>query len=193
MKFNVSGNASSPVMLNISREHELPELFASLGFTAGAEIGVERGVYSKQLCKKVPGLKLYCIDPWVIYPGYREHVSQEKLDAFYEETIQRLVPFGCSVIRNSSMGAVTDFPDDSLDFVYIDGNHDFIRIAQDLNAWIPKVRKGGIVAGHDFKRVKGDYVCHVKDVVQAWAYSHDISMWFVTKLDSSPSWFWVKQ
>ena len=42
----------------------LAELFRDLGFTYGAEIGIETGLYSQKLCEVIPGLKLVCIDPW---------------------------------------------------------------------------------------------------------------------------------
>ncbi len=54
-------------------------LFAELGFTRGAEIGVERGLYAEVLCQVNPALTLFAIDPWEAYPGYREHISQGKM------------------------------------------------------------------------------------------------------------------
>jgi hypothetical protein len=178
-----------------NRNVTLPMIFDDLGLTMGAEIGVERGVYSEQLCKEIPGLELYCIDPWKAYKGYREHVTQKKLDGFYEITEKKLAPYNCKLIRKFSMDAVNDFEDGSLDFVYIDGNHEFIHVAQDIAEWSKKVRIGGIVSGHDFKRQssRSKYICHVKDVVQAWTYSHGIRPYFVLRGDKAPSWFWFKE
>jgi hypothetical protein len=48
------------------------------------------------------------------------------------------------------MQAVTKFADNSLDFVYLDGNHTYDFVKQDLNAWYNKVKVGGILAGHDY-------------------------------------------
>jgi hypothetical protein len=87
------------------------------------------------------------------------------------------------------MDAVKDYPDQSLDFVYIDGNHEFSHVAADIAAWVKKVRRGGILAGHDYRRTT-NLVCHVVDVVNAWTYSHKIKPWFLTSKDI-PGWFWV--
>ena len=191
-KYGLDKNARPPHFLNISRHRGLPELFRDLGFQKGAEIGVETGAFSEQLCQKIPGLALYCVDAWQAYHGYRDHVSQEKLDGFYAEARKRLEPYGCRFVREYSVAAARQFADRSLDFVYIDANHDFLHVTQDIAAWSPKVRKGGILAGHDFRRSKNDlWECNVKDVVQAWAYSHKINPWFVVTHDKSPSWFWV--
>lgn len=174
-----------------SRSKELLDLFRELDFKSGAEIGVETGLYSEQICKTNPNLMLYCIDPWQAYPGYRDHVSQKKQDQFYLETQIRLAPYKHKIIRNYAEEAYRDFADNSLDFVYIDGNHDFFHVTQDIHYWIPKVRPGGIVAGHDYRRINGNN--HVKDVIPAYAYAKHIAIWFIlyTHKESS-TWFWVK-
>lgn len=191
-KYSIGENERAPHNLSIGRWRDLPKLFAELGFTHGAEIGIEQGKYSERLCSLIPNLKLHAIDAWQAYDGYRDHVSQSKIDGFYRDTVKRLEPYDVNIIRDFSMNAVSQFDDKSLDFVYIDANHEFVQVAQDIKAWSKKVRKGGIVAGHDFCRDKNrNYVNHVKDVVQAWTYSHGIKHWFVAKNNKSPSWFWV--
>jgi hypothetical protein len=190
-KYEIDLNQRMPIKLSIGRD-ELPSLFAELGYKVGAEIGVERGAYSEVICQA--GLKLYAIDAWTAYKGYREHVSQSKLDGFFEQTREKMRSYDCQLIRCFSIDALKLIPDESLDFVYIDAAHDFQHVANDIAGWSKKVRKGGIVSGHDFSRNKNkNYICQVKDVVQAWAYSHDITPWFITRGDRrSPSWFWVK-
>ena len=195
-KYNLDYKNKPPFILKGGRrEKGLALIFAELGFKVGAEIGVESGKYSKVLCKTIPDLELFCIDSWVSYENYREHVSQEKQDKFYSDAEARLKPYNCTLIKGYSMDVVSDFEDESLDFVYIDGNHEFRQATDDIDEWSRKVRKGGIVAGHDFVRmrgVKGEYI-HTKDVVQAWAYAKKINPWFVIKGDRCPSWFWVKE
>jgi hypothetical protein len=177
-----------------SRNNELLTMFRDLGFKTGVEIGVERGVYSERICRAIPGVKLYCIDPWKTYPEYREHVTQEQLDAFYEETKEKLKTYDCKVIRGFSEEVYRDFPDESLDFIYIDGNHDFLHTTQDIAYWMPKVRHDGILAGHDFRRTKHGAVNSVKDVVPAYAYSAGIKPWFVLREPKgASSWFWIKK
>jgi hypothetical protein len=99
------------------------------------------------------------------------------------------------------MEAVTSFEDRSLDFVYIDANHQIPQVIDDICAWRLKVRKGGIVAGHDFYESKRqDTKCHVKYAVHCAVKAYRIWPWFVVglrarvdglKRDKSRSWFWV--
>lgn len=191
---NVPGldlNQKSPIEINWTRK-ELATFFHLCAFKIGAEIGIERAVYSRCLLEQNPDLFLYMIDPWMNYAGYRDHVSREKFEEMYVESVQQVKPFSHQIIRQTSVQASTLITNGSLDFVYIDGNHDFLNVTQDLHYWTPKVKTGGVIAGHDFTRRKGNYINHVKDVIQAWTYSHGIKPWFVCKGDKSPSWFWIK-
>lgn len=180
-----------PIKIDGTRE-DLALLFCELGFLRGVEVGVEQGKYSEVLCRNNPGLRLDCVDSWKAYDGYREHVSQDKIDNFLAITRQRLKPYDCKIVIAESLKAAQRYQDGELDFVYIDANHEFVHVVQDIAAWSKKVRLGGIVSGHDFVRDKNrKYINHVKDVVPAWAYSHAIRPWFVLTGDKSPSWFWV--
>lgn len=194
----------SPIDIpNVDRWHSLTKLFADLKFTTGAEIGVERGQFSKRLCTSNPGLKLYCIDPWLAYPGYREHVTQSKLDDFYAETQWRLAPFDCVIIRKPSIEAAADIPTRSLDFIYLDGNHSLLHVVQDLCYWVPKVRRGGIVAGHDYAHQSNKRLpMHVIEGVNAYVQAYEIKQWFLLGRkniipgelrDKSRSFMWVKE
>lgn len=168
----------------------MPALFEARGCRSVAEIGVERGHFSKALLSGT-SFHLLCVDPWLAYGGYREHVTQEKLDGFYAETQQRLAPFGARAVirRLTSVAAAAEVPDVSLDAVYIDANHTLPHVIADLAAWAPKVRSGGIIAGHDYGRSS---VGHVREAVTAWTTAYRITPWFVLAADRSPSFLWVQ-
>lgn len=182
---------------------DLTHAFNELGFKDGAEIGVERGLYSRELLVNNPGSHLFLVDPWKAYRGYREHVSQSKLDGFFTETQQRLEGHNYTIIRAFSTDAAQQFKDGSLDFVYIDGNHEYSHVVADICAWTPKVRKGGVVAGHDYIRRKNkDYLMHVIEAVGGYCSAYQIEPLFVLgrkaapkgeKRDSTRSWLFVKQ
>ena len=194
-KFGVDPTQPSPISLSLSRHHGLPGVFAELGFTLGAEIGVEQGKYSNHLLRHVPNLQLWCVDPWQTYDRYKDHVEQAKLDSFYAEAQERLRGLNAVVHRSTSMDAVTDVPENLLDFVYIDGNHDFEFVVNDIIEWTKRVRPGGIVAGHDFKREgreKRPIPFHVIEAVTAYTSAYHIRPWFVLKGDKCPSWMFVK-
>ncbi len=181
-----------PVDLPIGRD-VLAEMFARFGLNRGAEIGVEQGVYSEVLCKANPDLQLLCVDAWQPYAGYRDHVGAEKLNEFYQITKQRLEPYKVKLLRAFSLDAAKLVPDGSLDFVYIDASHRYEHVVADLAAWVPKVRAGGIVAGHDMRRVKGKGYFHVPQAVHGWTSAYRIAPWFILRADSSPSWMWVQR
>ena len=177
-------------------------MFGELGYKLGAEIGVEQGQFSEVLCKSNPDLMLAAIDAWRAYRGYRDHTSQEKLDGFHEEARRRLEPYSCHIYREFSMDALKRFPDGSLDFVYIDANHELPFVMFDIIEWSKKVRVGGIVAGHDYyQSTRLDSKMHVVYAVNAYVQAYRIRPWFVLGEKNAPagsirdkerSWLWVR-
>jgi predicted O-methyltransferase YrrM len=182
-----------PIALPHMKRTHLAMLFNDLGYRTGAEIGVCWGSYSRCLSVNNPEATIYSIDPWEVYPEYLEDYTEEKMERIYAIARKKLEGTGCVIIRKFSMDAVKDFDDASLDFVYIDANHEFQHVTNDIAEWSKKVRPGGIVSGHDFTRYKRKPVCHVKSVVGGWAYSYGIKPWFVARGEHGSSWFWVKQ
>jgi hypothetical protein len=181
---------------NVTRRDFLVTLFQELKFQMGAEIGVETGLFSEQILSGVPTMKrLYSIDAWSRYRGYRDHVDTEKLAGFEAAARERLAPFGkrSSVVKGFSMDVVRDLPHGSLDFVYIDGNHTFDFVMADILEWSKRVRSGGIVAGHDYIR-RPSHTVHVVYACQAYTYSHRITPWFLIggATNDTRSFFWVK-
>ncbi|KKT34562.1 MAG: hypothetical protein UW23_C0034G0001, partial [Candidatus Collierbacteria bacterium GW2011_GWA1_44_12] len=118
-KFSLDLTQESPLRLPISRNTDIPEMFKALGFKVGAEIGVYRGEYSETLLKSIPDLKLFGIDLWELYKGYRDYRKDDISDA-HREAIERTKDFNCQLIKDWSHEAVKQFADESLDFVYID-------------------------------------------------------------------------
>src|SRR3989344_5136205 len=184
---------------------DLPQFFIDRGYKVGAEIGVEKGKFAEILCRG--GLKIYAIDPWLQYPDFTHPKGQKRLDAQYEHAKRILAQYDCTILRKTSMEALSDFKDESLDFVYIDGNHHFKYVAQDICEWSKKVKKGGIISGHDYfypKRTvslewKCLTTCHVQYVADAYTKAYDIRNWYVLgqeiavkgeRRDRSPSWMW---
>ena len=165
---------------------ELPEFFKELGFKVGVEVGVSWGQNIVDYCKA--GLKIYGVDPWKDSEDniYRPISSlnpkvNKTINDIYKLAIERTAPYSnCTLIRKTSIEALDDFPKRSLDFVYIDANHAFGYVAMDLMKWTDKVKKGGIVAGHDYFSTKG--IRSLRDVgavVDAYVKSHDIENWYI--------------
>ncbi len=202
-KYNLDINTNSmPIEIpNIGRNN-LAEWFRELNFTIGVEIGVERGLYSEILIKSNPGMKLYSVDPWSPYHEYREHIGKTKFDELYNDAKNRLEPLGVTLIKKFSMDAVKDFKDRSLDFVYIDGNHSFQHCTNDIVEWSKKVKKGGIISGHDWVKHVAPIDIHVYEVTKAYTDSYRIIPWFIlgskakiegTIRDENRSFMWINK
>lgn len=201
LKLNFDDRTRMPIEIpNIGRE-DLPYLFKELNFKIGAEIGVLDGEFSEKLCKPNQDLKLYCVDSWEVAGDFDDYSSRRLKEAFTKAQ-ERLNQYNCKIIKKTSTDAVKDFEDNLLDFVYIDADHEFKSVVMDVSEWMRKIRIGGIMCGHDFRRYVDPRVrCHVVEAVSGYANAYRISPWFVLGRkrvikgeirDKERSWMWVK-
>jgi len=169
----------------------MAEVFKEFGFKIGAEVGVYRGDYSQILLDTIPDLKLYLVDPWfTLTAGEYSHQGKQRRNFMFAR--QRLVNRNVEYIVKSSQDALVDIPDDSLDFVYIDADHTFDHAMLDLIGWSKKVRKGGIVSGHDYlHHSMSNMVFGVVTAVDAYTRAHGIFDFFITQ-EFAPSYMWIK-
>lgn len=196
----------APALIPNCSRNEFPEFLKEMGYEVGAEIGVYKGEFTEKLCKM--GLEVYAIDPWQPYVGQgRTQKVQDRQDFLYGHTGRVLAPYPkAKIIRKTSMDALEDFKDESLDFVFIDGDHSFRYFAEDICEWPRKVRKGGLVSGHDYFNTAPhatNLVCHVEAVVNTYTKLFNIDNWFIFgELDPKKepnrkerflSWMWIKQ
>jgi len=118
----------------------------------GAEIGTFTGEFSKQIVE-VWGGTLYMIDVWrPLGDEYIDASNHANNPECYSKTIENITGYEdrAIMIRASSEIASEIFSDQSLDFVYIDANHAYDSVVQDIELWYPKVKKGGYLCGHDY-------------------------------------------
>lgn len=122
----------------------------------GVEIGVMGGGGSVAMLDRLPNLKLYSIDPWEHREGdgFEASFKQAVLDENYEIAKARCAPYGerSVIIRKRSDDALIDIPD-FVDFVFIDGHHEYNQVLRDITNYMKRVRKGGIISGHDYVQV----------------------------------------
>lgn len=202
-KYELDITQSSPIEIPDVTRDTLADWFREFGFLTGVEVGTERGLYAEILCKANPTAQLYCVDLWEGYTGYRDRTNSKEFVEIYQTAQERLKDYKVEMIREFSMDAVKHFPEGSLDFVYIDANHEYPWVTEDIIHWSKRVRSGGIVAGHDYYRsILKDSKCHVKAAVDGYTYAYRIHPWFVLGTqarvsgqarDKSRSWMWVKQ
>lgn len=138
--------------------NELADFIRDMRYIVGAEIGVAAGEYSDIIMRKNPQLiHMFGVDPHLPYQGYRDYVRLGTFDGLEKQAHDRLDRFpNYEFIKEFSVEASKDFREGELDFVYIDANHSEPYITQDIETWTPLVREGGIVAGHDYARIRGN-------------------------------------
>lgn len=135
---------------------DLAALFHELEYKYGVEVGVAGGDYSEVIMRNNPQLlEMAGVDPYLSYDGYKDFKRLGTFTALEQSAHQKLDKYDTyTFIKELSVDASKEFEDGELDFVYIDANHSEPYVSQDIEAWTPKVRKGGIVAGHDYARIK---------------------------------------
>jgi len=201
-KFNLQDNGQRFIEIPNTTREDLGVIFRELGYKTGAEIGTLKGDFAEFLCQTNEGVKLYAVDSYVAYRGYREHRVPGELEGYEEEARKKLAPFNVEFIKEFSMDAVKRFKANSLDFVYIDGNHAFKQVVDDIAEWYARIRPGGIISGHDYIKHKESHGLHVVQAVQGYTDSYGIRPYFVLgekdskegdSRDRFRSWFWIKR
>ena len=142
----------------IDRRVDLADILNDEGLTVGLEVGVKEGEFSAELLGRWTKCKTYILmDPWKHQEHYKDgaNVAQSLQDRRFSATQQRLSKFKSKgvelqFIRDFSTNGHRQIANNSLDFVYIDARHDYQAMSEDLMLFWPKLKVGGIFAGHDF-------------------------------------------
>jgi len=122
----------------------------------GSFKGRSASVMGVSIANSNKNIKFYCVDTWM---GSVEHqqgqacedkdvVSGTLLEIFLKNT--EPVSKYITAIQKASVEAAKDFEDKSLAFVFIDASHDYENVKNDIDAWYPKIKPGGTLAGHDW-------------------------------------------
>lgn len=123
------------------------------------EIGVASGHSLQQWQHFLPGTEIHGIDPWVVDDLYNPELpdvgfcselgtTQDEADEVYRSVIERFAADTRIIIhRCRSTEAVIPQP---IDLVYIDGSHDHDSTLVDIQTYLPRIRRGGLLCGHDF-------------------------------------------
>lgn len=127
------------------------------------EIGVLRGLLSRMLWSTACVEKLILVDSYRIesFSTIREGklmrskeldrpngFDQQTLDAMYEAVVIA-APSSVEFMRMPSIEAAALVPDASLDFVFLDAMHFYEDVIEDIDAWLPKLKSGGVFSGDD--------------------------------------------
>ncbi len=146
----------------------LSKIINDMSFKSGVEVGVAYGNHSDVILSTTKVEKLAGIDPYGNYEKYKHDsqcFDQPRQDVLHNLVKQRLSYYGdrFTLMRGFSDQIVETFDDETLDFVYIDGNHSQEFVKKDIKMWWSKVRQGGVLAGHDYMHSNFPYVTHEVD------------------------------
>lgn len=176
-----------PTKVNLSRK-QMIQMFSET-HCAGrvAEIGVLRGAFSKVIYENLAPAELYLIDPWAALPpeeyGDYQKYSQSHWDKMADGVAKKFCGDDVKIIRELSSAAAIQFPDDFFDVIYLDANHSYESVLNDLKAWYPKLKTGGYMSGHDIDQIS------VKRAVVEFVGGIDFK---ITKERICTSYFWTK-
>lgn len=207
-KIPVNPSTASGAILSVchrrmkSREG-LNSLLNDAGLVGEAvEIGVNEGDFAHYVLAGWHGKKYHMVDPWTtqsdeVYVDVNNR-PQDDQDRKLRKVIKRLEPWKDKYVvhRQYSVEAAKTFANESMDFIYVDARHDYAGVKEDMLAWWPKLKRGGLFAGHDFVPdgiiKEGDFGVQkaVKELAEGW--EREIQSISSKNLDTGrqePQWF----
>lgn len=155
----------------------------------GAELGVAEGLFSRDILSW--GItKLYLVDAWETLPGTGDGANPQAWhNENYANVIDLMRPFGDrAVILRGLTSEMCHAVEDSLGFLYLDANHSFEAVMEDLNNWTPKVVCGGIVGGHDW----GDTAYGVQQAVTNFCNMRGYDINVIPENGQDASFYFIK-
>lgn len=196
-RFTLERHKNFIKVVGLSRDG-MYEIFNSLGFRNGCEVGVWQGKNAFNIVNAIPEAKILLVDPYSNHPYVRKPRTEWRIENAEGQAHNRLQGKNVVFIRKLSEDAVKDIPDESLDFVYIDGEHHYDQVMLDNILWSRKIRKGGIAAGHDYYK-DDKHLMGVVYAVNDYVRVHNLQL-YITDINAEPpskrshtSWFWEKK
>lgn len=151
----------------------------------GIEVGVMQGANAMELYKNFRFARLYLVDGWQkrYTDNYIDNLS--KTAALFDGYIKNVI-----IIKALSPNISDLFVDNTLNYIYLDGNHSPDHVYEEMVAFMPKLKKGGMLAGHDWndaapERVKKGVIRYCGEF--GYRYSHamneneKVGDWWVIK------------
>ena len=128
----------------------------------GSWLGRSASFMAVEILNSGKNIKFDCVDTWLGSKGswdesYHNDAIKSLNKSLYEQFLENINPVinYINPIQGWSYEVVEQYKDNSLDFVFIDAAHDYESVKKDINAQYPKVKKGGVIAGHDYNEPWG--------------------------------------
>ena len=141
----------------------------------GAWLGKSASFMGVEILNSGKNIKFDVVDTWKGSSQVQLKYADEH--DVYAEFLKNVEGLPVHPVRLPSVEAAKLYKDWSLYFVFIDASHDYDNVKADINAWLPKIKKGGIIAGHDYSDNRGG----VKQAVQECFDNYEVikSSWRV--------------
>jgi hypothetical protein len=133
-----------------SRREFLIRMAERYGWKRGAELGIWYGETFFELLRRIPELNMIGVDDWRTNDQVPPHHEDQSVN---RRTVHALLPpyaNRATIIEKDTLKAAERMRNGSLDFVFIDADHGYDAVVCDIGAWMPKIRRGGFLVGHDY-------------------------------------------
>lgn len=142
------------------------------------EVGSWKGKSSSYMAVEIANsnksIEFICVDTWKNSIENSNLVPKNLFEIFINN--MKPVKNYYKYLAMTSLQAAKLFNDKSLDFVFIDASHNYINVKNDILAWKPKIKKNGILAGHDYCSAHPDVIRAVDEVLKNDFYNTE-SCW----------------
>ena len=168
----------------------IDDMFKIRKISEFVEIGSYAGESTMMFVDKFVDARIYCIDPWndmdfeayeIDKVGVGSYTKPSLVESVFDENIKNYN--NITKIKLTSEEASSQFDDNCLDMIYMDGIHTAKYITIDLEKWIPKIKSGGIIAGHDYSGYFQSYRTYIKEY-----FGREPN-----KIYSDKSWYYIKE
>jgi hypothetical protein len=153
----------------------------------GCELGVCKGRNLRFLLDRAPNIKtVYAIDPWEPYDDWCGHMDQTTVESWMRQAVDLLEDYDdkITVLRAKSSVALNYIKDNTLDYIFIDGNHSYESTKFDLENSFKKIKSKGLLSGHDWQ---------LESVQQAVTeFRKENSITADLQFTENNVWFWYK-
>lgn len=141
---------------SVQHRYDIGNILEKRHYKVGVELGVQAGIFARAMLSRWSKCEKYIlVDIWARQD--KNYLDTANVDNQQQNQIMRLAqqrtgPWASKVIihQNFTVDAAKYVEDNSVDFVYVDARHDYCGVMEDITAWYPKLRTGGIMAGHDY-------------------------------------------